>query len=110
MTNGILWLRRIFEHYNEKISFLKETKSENKAAVWMKKQYCVFERVLLDLLHSDKPKLLKNNALRCLLHFVVLQQSTHVCEQILVILLFDANLSNEQKSIFSKFVYESDGH
>eukprot|EP01084_Bolivina_argentea_P195934 336001_1 len=107
-NNGILWLQRIFIHYNQKISFLTDTintNNTNKAAIWMNKQYNTFKNILCTILYSSTITSMIHDSFKSLLHFAELQNNTNTFEQIIIILLFKSNLTNDLQSIFSNFIY-----
>ena len=108
MTNGILWFKRIFIHYNQKIAFLTpESPDSNKAANWMREQYTVFEDILVKLFHSSNSTAITHDSFKSLLHFADLQKSLELFEKIIIVLLFKAKLTSDLKTIFANFVYQN---
>eukprot|EP01084_Bolivina_argentea_P195935 336002_1 len=106
-TNGILWLERIFIHYNEKISFLSDDNADNKAAQWMSKQYLSFESILLHLFDSSNIISTIQDSFKTLLHFAEIQNKDALFDQILLIFLFKQSLTNELKSILTAFIFDA---
>eukprot|EP00485_Elphidium_margaritaceum_P020322 CAMPEP_0202729528 /NCGR_PEP_ID=MMETSP1385-20130828/186179_1 /ASSEMBLY_ACC=CAM_ASM_000861 /TAXON_ID=933848 /ORGANISM="Elphidium margaritaceum" /LENGTH=702 /DNA_ID=CAMNT_0049395793 /DNA_START=15 /DNA_END=2123 /DNA_ORIENTATION=- len=124
--NAILWLQRIFVHFNDKISFLNTSvaasadndnagdanHNNNKGAVWMKQQYAQFEGILMSVLQSsgsNTSTTIMHDALKCLLFFAKLQNhSLAMYNNILFALLCktSTDMTFEQRSIFITFAFE----